>query len=76
MLRSSLVRKAVNTLSFGQTVVVRGGTYPEFVVAERAGVALIGAPGEWPKITGRLKITAQAFRVSGFVFEGGSDVGV
>jgi hypothetical protein len=70
------IQKAVNTLSAGQTVVVRGGTYPEFVVAERGGVALIGAPGEWPKITGRLKIRAQAFRVSGFVFEGGSDVGV
>lgn len=70
------IQKAVNTLSSGQTVVVRGGTYPEFVVAERGGVALIGAPGEWPKITGRLKIRAQPFRVSGFVFEGGSDVGV
>jgi hypothetical protein len=70
------IQKALNTLSSGQTVVVRGGTYPEFVVAGRGGVALIGAPGEWPKITGRLRISAQAFRVSGFVFESGSDVGV
>lgn len=70
------IQKALNTASSGHTVVVLGGTYPEFLVAGRGGVALIGAPGEWPKITGRLKITAQSFRVSGFVFEGGSDVGV
>jgi hypothetical protein len=69
------VQKAMNVVKPGQTVVVRGGTYPEWVVAGKGGsstapVSLQAYPGEKAMITGRLKITASYIRVSGFVFDG------
>jgi hypothetical protein len=68
------IQRALNALGPNRTAVVRAGRYPERPVARVGGrstarAALIAYPGERPVIAGRLKITAQHFRVSGFKFQ-------
>lgn len=70
------IQKALRTVRPGETVLVRGGTYPEWMYMTRSGAAgapvtIRGYPGEKPRITGRFKIQQAAYvRVSGFVFQG------
>jgi hypothetical protein len=72
------IQRGLNALGPDKMVVVRGGTYAEMAVASSGGSSaaagtLIAYPGERPVLAGRLKITAPYLRVSGFVFEPGSN---
>ena len=72
------IQRGLNALGPDKMVVVRGGTYSEMAVANAGGssasrATLIAYPGERPVLAGRLKITAPYLRVSGFVFEPGSN---
>lgn len=73
------IQRGLNALGSAKTIVVRGGRYSEMAVASLGGsstgfATLIAYPGERPILAGRLKITAPYFRVSGFVFEPGSNI--
>lgn len=73
------IQKGLNSLGSAKTIVVRAGRYSEMAVASLGGTStgvatLIAYPGERPILAGRLKITAPYVRVSGFVFEPGSNV--
>ncbi len=69
--------RGVRSLRPGQRLRVRAGTYPEWVVVARSGapghrIVIEAYPGEWPVVTGRLKIEGDHVRVSGIRFEGGT----
>ena len=71
------IQQALDALRPGDTAYVRRGVYSETVDARRRGtrtanIALRAYPGERPVITGQFKITGAWFRVSGFVFRGGT----
>lgn len=68
------IQRALNALGPNRTAVVRAGRYAERTVARvggrsKARAGLVAYPGERPVIAGRLKITAEHFRVSGFSFQ-------
>jgi parallel beta-helix repeat protein len=67
--------RAVRDLRPGDTVLLRSGTYAENVDVAHGGtdaspVTIRAAPGERPRLTGRLKVGADHVRVSGLVIEG------
>jgi parallel beta-helix repeat protein len=67
--------RAARELEPGDVVLVRSGTYPENVAIARSGteaapIAIRAAPGDEPRLTGRLKVQADHVRVSGFAIEG------
>ena len=69
--------RGVRGLRPGQRLLVRAGTYAEWVVVARSGapghrIVIEAYPGERPVITGRLKIEGDHVRVSGIRFEGGT----
>lgn len=71
------VAKALASATPGQVVIVRAGTYPEWLTLSRSGtetapITLTSYPGERATITGRLKITGSYVRVSGLRFQGGT----
>ena len=71
------LQRALDALRPGDTAYVRHGTYAETVLAHRRGtaaanIALRAFPGERPVLTGQFKITGAWFRVSGFLFRGGT----
>lgn len=71
------IQHALDVLRPGETAYVRRGVYAESPHARRRGtrtanIALRGYRRERPVVTGQLKITGAWFRVSGFVFRGGT----
>ncbi|MBV8599355.1 MAG: right-handed parallel beta-helix repeat-containing protein, partial [Actinobacteria bacterium] len=66
---------ALASVQPGDTVLVHGGTYPDWLVASRGGtsngmVTVAAYPGEQVTITGRLKVAADWLRFSGLDFVG------
>lgn len=69
--------RALSVVGAGGKVVVRGGTYGEWVTLSRGGsaaapVTLTAFPGERVTLTGRLKVSASFVRVTGLRFVGGT----
>lgn len=74
------IQKAVNTILPGQRVLVRAGTYPEWVIWDKrngtptATMTLAAYSGERVVIAGRLKVVSDYVRVSGLVLQGQNSV--
>lgn len=71
------LQRAADRLGPGDRLVVRGGTYDEWVVIRRSGkpgarVTVAAYPGERPVLRGRLRVTGDYVAVRGFVFSGGT----
>jgi parallel beta-helix repeat protein len=69
------LEKAGGSVSPGQSVLVRAGTYPGWSTLAGSGTASApisfrAYPGEQVTVTGRMKITGSWLRVSGFKFVG------
>ncbi len=70
------LQRALDRLDPGETLLVREGTYTDWVVIRRSGTAqeritVAAYPGERPVVRGRLRITGAYVTVRGFEFLGG-----